>query len=209
MVGCGPEFDGSGDNAGADVVHRQRDSDTARGPDEDRARRQDERLFRETGHFAGVFQTLPACAGVGIAGIDDDCLGPALGHALEADFDRRGTGLIGGEHAGDRGGDFGHNQRQVALISFVRAFAGAEALDITKDTRGAKAPRGNNGTWDCSQFSFHSSSQNSSGAYEFELFPPLSIRQVPEPQCMFTTIPLSQESRTSGSYFAPLGRWHL
>ncbi len=100
----------------------------------------------QSGHFAGVLQTLFARAGIGVAGIHDDGLRNAFFHALDADFHRRGANLIGGEHAGDRRRHFGNNQRQVAFLPLVRAFAGAEAFDVTKHAAGEKALWRDDGT---------------------------------------------------------------
>ena len=97
-----------------------------------------------------VLQSLLAGAGIGVAGVGDDRLGAALLHALDADLHGRGAGLVGGEHAGHGGRRLGDDERQVALLALVRAFAGAEAFDVAKDARGTEAPRGNDGTWDLS-----------------------------------------------------------
>ena len=90
-------------------------------------------------HFARIGQALFAGAGVGVAGIHDERLRDALFHALDANFHRRGANLIGREHAGDGRRDFGNDQRKVALLSLVRAFAGAEAFDVAKHAAGQKA----------------------------------------------------------------------
>ena len=58
-----------------------------------------------------------------------------------ADFHRRGADLVGGEHARDGGRHFGDDQRQVALLAFVRAFARAEAF-MSQNTPEALNPRG-------------------------------------------------------------------
>ena len=81
-------------------------------------------------------------------------------HALDADLDRRGASLVGGEHAGHRGRRFRDDEREVALAALVRAFAGAEAFDVAKDARGPEALRGDDGTWDHIQVRFHSTGQH-------------------------------------------------
>jgi hypothetical protein len=110
--------------------------------------REGERLFREARHLQRIPQTLLAGAGIGIAGVDDNCLGAAFFHALDADLDGRRAGLVGGEHAGHGGGGFGDDECKVALVPLVRAFAGAKAFDVAKDTGGAKASRGKDGAGD-------------------------------------------------------------
>jgi len=129
------------DDAGADIIHRHRDANTAGGPDEGRALREGERLFREAHHFQRVLQTLLAGAGIGVAGVNYDCLSASSFHAFDADFNRRGAGLVSGEHAGHGAGRLRDNESKVALFPLVRAFAGAEAFDVAKDAGGAEALR--------------------------------------------------------------------
>ena len=109
-----------------------------------------ERLFREARHLQRVLQTLLAGAGIGIAGVDDNRPGAALLHALDADFNGRGAGLVSGEHAGHGGGRLRYNKTKVTLLALVRAFAGAEAFDVAKDAGGSKALGRKDRTWDFS-----------------------------------------------------------
>ena len=76
-------------------------------------------------------------------------------HALGANLHRRGADLVGGEHAGDGGGHFGHDEREVALLALLRAFAGAEAFDVAEHAAGEKALRGDDGSFNEFQFGFH------------------------------------------------------
>ena len=92
-------------------------------------------------HFLRVLQALLAGAGIGVAGIDDDGARGSLFHALDANFHRRGANLVGREHAGDGRRHFGNDEREVALLSLVRAFARAEAFDVAKHAAGEKALR--------------------------------------------------------------------
>jgi hypothetical protein len=78
-------------------------------------------------------------AGVGVAGIDDDGLGSGFLYAGNADFDRRGADLAGGKQTGHGRGHFGKNDGEVAFLAFVRAFTGAEALDVAENAGGEKA----------------------------------------------------------------------
>jgi hypothetical protein len=49
--------------------------------------------------------------------------------------------LIRGKHSGDRGRDIGNDQREIALLAFLRTFARADPLDVTKDSRGLESKR--------------------------------------------------------------------
>ena len=69
-------------------------------------------------------------------------------HARDANFHRRGANLVGREHARRRWPAFGNDQRQVALLAFVRAFAGAEPFDVAKNARRLEALRGGDRTVD-------------------------------------------------------------
>ena len=113
-----------------------------------------------------------AGAGVGVAGIHDDDLRRAFLHALDADFHRRGANLVGREHAGDGRGRFGDDQREVALLAFVRAFAGAELFDVAKHAAGEKAFGRDDGTGDFFELRFHFQKLNYNETKEQSLFRP-------------------------------------
>ena len=66
----------------------------------------------------------------------------------QADLNRRGADLVGGEHPGDGRRHFRNDQAQIALLSLFGTFAGSKALDIAKHTSSHKALRCGNGTFD-------------------------------------------------------------
>ena len=73
-----------------------------------------------------------------LMGVFDDGLGAAFSYARRAQLHWRRANLVGCESACDHGRHLGHNKRQVALLAFVRAFAGANALDVAKHAAGAE-----------------------------------------------------------------------
>src|SRR6266700_2950364 len=128
-------------NTRADIVHRQRDPDSASGASEHRAAWEATRLFGETNHLQGISHAWFAGAGVGVARVDDDGLGAAFSYARRTQLHWRRANLVGGEGACDRGRHLRHDKRQVALPAFVRAFAGADALDVAKHPAGPEPLR--------------------------------------------------------------------
>ena len=84
-------------------------------------------------------QTLFSRAGVRISRIHDDDLRHSAFHAFDTNFHRRGADLVRREHSGDGRGRFGNNERKVALLSFIRAFARAKSFDVAKHAAGEKA----------------------------------------------------------------------
>ena len=142
-------------NARLNVRHRHVNADTAGAADQDLFLRHVQ-VFRHQGrHGERVLHALATGAGVGVAGVHDDGLRRPATHALGANFHRRGANLIGGEHAGDGRGDFGHNEREVAFLALLRAFARAEAFDVTEYTACEKALRRGDGTFNGFKFCFH------------------------------------------------------
>ena len=144
-----------GGDAGADVRHRHRDANAARGTDEHLFRRHVQQLCGEGRHLFRVGQTLAPGAGVRVAGVDHDGLGLPAFHAFGADLHGCGADLIGREHAGGGGGHFGHDEREVALGSLVRALAGAEAFDVAKHAAGQETFGCDDGTFDRFQILAH------------------------------------------------------
>ena len=91
---------------------------------------------RERHHFARVaIPCLPVQA-LALPELTTTACADALLHALDANFHRRGANLIRREHAGDGRRRFGNDQREVAFLAFVRAFAGAEPFDVAKNAAG-------------------------------------------------------------------------
>ena len=113
-------------------------------------------LFGKRRHCQRVLHALSAGAGVGVAGIDHDRLRGAFLHARHANFHRRGADLVGREHARHGRRRFGNDQRQVAFLALVRAFAGAEPFDVAKHAAGQKAVRRDDGAGDFIGFLFMS-----------------------------------------------------
>src|SRR5207244_2234721 len=109
----------------------------------------------QRGHLQRVFHALLAGTGVGIAGVDYNGLGSALSYPRDANFDGRGAHLISREHARDGCGDFGYDEREVALFAFVRAFASPEAFDVAKHAGSKETFRGDNGRRDFFEQSLH------------------------------------------------------
>ena len=112
-------------------------------------------MFGEARHFERVLHALFAGAGVGVAGIDDECLRTATPYSLDADLHRRGADLIGREHAGDGRGHFGNDEREVALPALLRTFAGAEAFDVAEHAGSQKTFRRSDGTVNAFQLDLH------------------------------------------------------
>ena len=130
-----------------DVVHRHGDADPAGGADEHAVRRQcSSSRSAICGHLFGVAQSLLAGAGVGVAGIDDDGLRVPFFIAPTQTFTGAAQTWLVVNIPATVAGRFGNDQREVALLAFVRAFAGAEAFDVAKNAAGEKAFRRNDGT---------------------------------------------------------------
>jgi len=127
------------------VRHRHGHADAAGAADEDVFDRHVQLLRGDGSHLDRILHALPASAGVGVAGVDDDGLGLPLPHTRHADFDRRGAYLVGREKPCDRGGHFGDDQCEVALPSLVGTFAGAKPLDVTEHAAGEKTFRRDDG----------------------------------------------------------------
>src|SRR6266567_886822 len=99
-------------------------------------------------HFPRVIESLFAGAGVGITGVNHDSLAASFFCTVDTELHRRRTNLVGGEHSSNCRGYIRNDKCQVALLSFVRAFAGAESFDIAEHARRAEAFRSDNGARD-------------------------------------------------------------
>src|SRR5882724_4331533 len=99
-------------------------------------------------HFPLVIESLFAGAGIGITGVNHDGPAAAFFCTVDTDLHWRGANLVRGEHSSNSRGHIRNDKCQIALLSFVRAFAGAEAFDIAKHPRGAEAFRSNDGARD-------------------------------------------------------------
>ena len=84
----------------ADVVHRQRNANPSGRSDQHLLGGNIQRGCGNPGHLRGVAEALPAGAGIGVAGIDDDRPRHAAFHAFNAKLHRRGANLVGRERSG-------------------------------------------------------------------------------------------------------------
>ena len=98
-VVAGEAFDEIGDFWG-DAVHGHGDADDACGADEDLGGAEAELSGGEVGHVFGVLHADWACAGVGVAAVDDDGADVAAAEVGLAEPDWGGFDLVGGEGGG-------------------------------------------------------------------------------------------------------------
>ena len=149
MARSGTQFDGGFDDAGADIVHRQRDTDTARGADQDRALRQGERLFRESAPSPG--RPCRPCLPVQALALPEltttAWARPLLTRSTHTFTGAAQAWLVVNMPATVAGTSETMSARS-RLLAFVGAFAGAEAFDVAKDPGGTETSRGDDGTLD-------------------------------------------------------------
>ncbi len=141
VVRRGPQFDGGLDDAGADIVHRQRDADAARwsrrGPS-----------LAASASACSVKRAISRASFKPCLPVQALALPELTTTAWALPFLTRSTQTFTGaaqawlvvNMPATVGRHIGDNERQVAFSALVRAFAGAEPFDVAEDAAGAESP---------------------------------------------------------------------